>query len=94
LIRDAEVAINTMRYAIDPQSDNVQPISVVYFPNTHALRVEYKNVDSAGTPYVSHAVLFDGEDRISYEVQMQDELFAGCRDVYARNQVDLTPTSQ
>lgn len=39
------------------------------------------------------ALLLDGEDRVSYEVQMQEDLFTDrCSDPYARNLVDLTAT--
>jgi hypothetical protein len=70
---------------------NLEPVSVVFFPSTHALCIEYKNQDRSGTPYISHAVLLDGDNRVSYELQMQDDLFTEhCAEVYARNLVDLT----
>jgi hypothetical protein len=48
LERRAQRAVNTLRVVVDPDSDNVEPTSVVYFPNTHALCVEYKNLDQSG----------------------------------------------
>jgi hypothetical protein len=91
LERRAQRAVKTLRYVVDPESDNLKPVSVVYFPNTRALCVEYKNQDRSGTPYVSHAVLLDSEDRVSYEVQMHDDLFTDhCADVYARNLINIT----
>ena len=83
LERRARRAVNTLRYVVDPDSDNVEPVSVVYFPNTHALCVEYKNLDQAGVPYVSRAVLLDHENRISYAVDMNDDSWIdNCGDAY------------
>ena len=91
LERRARRAVNTLCFVVDPESDNLEPVSVVYFPNTHALCVEYKNLDQSGLPYVSRAMLLDGENGISYEVEMQDDRFTNhCADVYARNLIDLT----
>jgi hypothetical protein len=93
LERRAQRAVNTLRYAVDPQSNNLEPVSVVYFPSTHALCVEHKNQDRSGMPYISHAVLLDGGDRVSYEISMNDDLFSqNCSGVYDRNLVDLTTT--
>jgi hypothetical protein len=93
LERRARRAVNTLRVVVDPDSDNLEPVSVVYFPSTHALCVEYKNQDRSGTPYISHGVLLDGDNRVSYEVQMQDDLFTDhCAGVYDRTLVDLTAT--
>jgi hypothetical protein len=62
LERRAQRAVNTLRFAVDPDSNNLEPVSVVFFPSTHALCIEYKNQDRSATPYISHAVLLDGED--------------------------------
>lgn len=73
----------------------LQPTSVVYYPTPGALCIEYKNLDQAGVPYVSRAVLLDGESRISYSIGINDDLWIGkCGDFYSRSLVDLTDVAK
>jgi hypothetical protein len=95
LERRARRAVNTLRYTVDPESNNVEPISVVYYPTHSAVCIEYRNLDQVGLPYLSRAVLLDHESRISYAIDSNDELWENnCGEVYSRNLVDLTDARQ
>ena len=84
-------AVSTLHRIIDVNHDNFDATSVVYYPNTRAVCVEYRDVNDGGSAYSSRAVLVDGDSRISYAVDMNDDLWTkNCSGVYDRNLIDLT----
>jgi hypothetical protein len=89
LERRARRAVNTLRFVVDVDHDNLEIVSVIHYPG-RGICVEYKDRDNSGAPYISRAVLVDGENRVSYAVDIFDELWEkNCGDVYSRKLVDL-----
>jgi hypothetical protein len=90
LERRAQRAVNTLRYVVDVDHDNMEIVSVVHYPG-RGICVEYTDRDNSGSPYISRAVLLDRDNRVSYSVEMNDDLWAkNCSGVYDRNLIDLT----
>jgi hypothetical protein len=94
LERRARRAVNTLRYVVDVDHDNLEIVSAIHYPG-RGVCVEYKDRDNSGAPYISRAVLVDGEDRVSSTVDINDDLWTtNCGDVYSRNLIDLTDVAK
>lgn len=81
---------STLHRIVSIDSNNFKLLEAVYFPNRRAMCFQYQNMDNLGQRYIRNAVLLDGEDRITYELDGDDaEWLASCGPGWDSNIKDL-----